>query len=100
MGEQVTRIATRVRRMPITKARVHLGALVRGVHLHGDVVVLEKHGIPIAGLVDIDVLEDYLEADDAVLQRKLRQSMKAHRSGRSRPLRELLEELNPNRRRR
>jgi len=86
-------MAIRVLRMPMTKARTQLGSLVRGVHVAGDVVVLEKDGIPVAGLVDIDAVEDYLESKDPALRRRLCASMKAFRSGRGRPAREFLEEL-------
>jgi hypothetical protein len=86
-------MATRVVRLPMTKARTQLGSLVRDVHVEGTVVVLEKDGIPMAGLVDIDVVEDYLEAKDPGLRRRLRASMKAYRSGRGRPARDFLDEL-------
>jgi len=86
-------VANRVLRMPMTKARTNLGALVRSVHVDGDVVVLEKDGIPVAGLLDIDAVEDYLEAQDPALRKRLRASMKAHRSGRTRPVREFLAEM-------
>ena len=86
-------MAVRVLRMPMTKARTHLGSLVRAVNVEGDVVVLEKDGIPVAGLVGMDVLEDYLESRDRALRRRMRESMKAYRSGRTRPVRELLDEL-------
>jgi PHD/YefM family antitoxin component YafN of YafNO toxin-antitoxin module len=93
MGEESTEMATRVVRMPMTKARTQLGALVRDVHVEGTVVVLEKDGIPVAGLLDIDAVEDYLEAQDPGLRRRLRASMKAHRAGRTRPVRDFLGEL-------
>jgi len=80
-------------RIPMTEARTHLGALVRGVRVNGDVVVLEKDGIPVAGLIDVDALEDYLEVTDPSLRRRIRASMKAHRSGRTRPVREFADEL-------
>lgn len=86
-------MANRVLRMPMTKARTQLGSLVRGVHVDGDVVVLEKDGIPVAGLIDIDALDDYLETADPALRRRIRASMKAYRSGRGRPAREFLDEL-------
>ncbi len=86
-------MANRVLRMPMTKARTNLGSLVRAVNVEGDVVVLEKDGIPVAGLVDIDLLEDYLESRDPALRRRMRESMKAYRSGRARPVREFLDEL-------
>ena len=90
-------MATRILRIAMTKARVRLGELVRTVHVDGDAVVLEKDGIPVAGLIGIDAFEDYLEAHDPRLRRKMRESMKAHRSGRSRPIREFLDELKPDR---
>jgi PHD/YefM family antitoxin component YafN of YafNO toxin-antitoxin module len=86
-------MAIRVIRMPMTKARINLGALVRGVHVRGDVVVLEKDGIPVAGLVDIDALEDFLEIHDPKMQRKIRASMKDYRAGRTRPLSEFIAKL-------
>jgi hypothetical protein len=86
-------MAIRVIRMPMTKARINLGALVRGVHVRGDVVVLEKDGIPVAGLVDIDAIEDFLEIHDPKMQRKIRASMKAYREGRTRPVTEFIAEL-------
>ena len=86
-------MAMKVIRMAMTKARINLGALVRGVHVRGDVVVLEKDGIPVAGLVDIDALEDFLETHDPKMQRKIRASMKGYRAGKARPVREFLEQL-------
>jgi antitoxin (DNA-binding transcriptional repressor) of toxin-antitoxin stability system len=86
-------MAIRVLRMPMTKARTQLGSLVRGVHVEGDVVVLEKDGIPVAALVDIDAVEDYLETKDPALRRRLRASMRAYRLGRGRPARQFLAEL-------
>ena len=45
--------------MPITKARINLGAVVRRVHLNKEYIILEKGGIPVVGLMDADELEDY-----------------------------------------
>ena len=50
--------------IPITKARNNLGALIQQVHLNKEYVILEKDGIPIAGIMDIDEFEDYLELQD------------------------------------
>ncbi len=86
-------MAIRVIRMPMTKARINLGALVRGVHVRGDVVVLEKDGVPMAGIVDIDALEDLIEINDPKMQRKIKASMKAYLDGKARPARDFLEEL-------
>lgn len=40
-----------IRNIAITRARVHLGRIVRQVYLKGDTYVLEKNGIPLAALV-------------------------------------------------
>ena len=86
-------MAMRVIRMAMTKARINLGALVRGVHVRGDVVVLEKDGIPVAGLVDIDALEDLTEINDPKMTRKIRVSMRACRAGKVRPTKEMVEQM-------
>ena len=53
-----------VQTLPITKARINLGAVVKRIHLNKEYVILEKDGIPIAGIMDIDEFEDYLELQD------------------------------------
>ena len=49
-----------VTRIPITEARVNLGAVVKRVHLKGEYFIIEKDGIPIAGMMPAGELEDYL----------------------------------------
>ena len=79
--------------MPITKARVNLGAVVRRVHLNKEYIILEKGGIPVVGLMDADELEDYLEVHDPAMQRQIEKSNEDIRAGRTRPAEELLAEL-------
>jgi PHD/YefM family antitoxin component YafN of YafNO toxin-antitoxin module len=86
-------MATRVVRMAMTQARVNLGSLVRAVRVEKDIVVLEKDGIPVAGLIDIDALDDYLELTDPALRRRIKANMKAYHAGRGRPARAFLAEL-------
>ncbi|MCX6796956.1 MAG: hypothetical protein NTX98_00560 [Candidatus Doudnabacteria bacterium] len=40
-----------IHKIPITKARVHLGKIVKAVFLRKDVYILEKNGIPMAKIV-------------------------------------------------
>jgi antitoxin (DNA-binding transcriptional repressor) of toxin-antitoxin stability system len=47
-----------VNRIPITEARINLGAVVKRVHLNGEYFILEKDGIPIVGIMGADELED------------------------------------------
>jgi antitoxin (DNA-binding transcriptional repressor) of toxin-antitoxin stability system len=84
--------------IPITKARINLGALVQRVHLNKEYVILEKDGIPIAGLMDIDEFEDYLEMQDPKVRTIIAKGREEYLAGKSRPAEELLRELQDRRR--
>ncbi len=75
-----------VHRLPITKARINLGALVKRAHLNKEYFILEKDGIPIAGLMGIDEFEDYLELQDPKVREHIRKSNAEYLAGKSRPL--------------
>jgi hypothetical protein len=79
--------------IPITKARINLGALVRRIRLNKEYIILEKDGIPIAGMMDIDEFEDYLELQDPKVRAHIRKSHQEYLAGKSRPAEELLREL-------
>jgi len=79
--------------MPITKARVNLGAVVRRVHLNKEYIILEKGGIPVVGLMDADELEDYLEVHDPEVQAQIRKSTEEYLAGKGRPAEEFLAEV-------
>jgi prevent-host-death family protein len=82
-----------VTRLPITKARINLGAVVKRVHLNKEYIIIEKDGIPIAGLMDIDEFEDYLEQQDATVQKAIAASHTEYEAGKSRAATDLLSEL-------
>lgn len=90
MAKRATR---KVSVMPITKARVNLGAVVRRVHMNKEYVILEKGGIPVVGIMDADELEDYLEIHDSEVQEQIRKSNEDIRAGRTRPAEEHLAEV-------
>jgi PHD/YefM family antitoxin component YafN of YafNO toxin-antitoxin module len=79
--------------IPITKARNNLGALIQQVHLNKEYLILEKDGIPITGIMDIDAFEDYLELQDPKVRAHIRKSQQEYRAGKSRPGEEFLAEL-------
>lgn len=83
---------TMVSRIPITEARINLGAVVKRVRLNGEYFILEKDGIPIVGIMGADELEDYLELRDPKVQRIVKQSAQDVRAGRTRPASMLLAE--------
>lgn len=82
-----------VRHLPLTKARINLGDVVRRVRVNKEYVILEKDGLPVAGLMDIDEFEDYLEQQDPKVKRDIAASARDYRAGKSRPAGELLAEL-------
>lgn len=84
---------TMVHRLPLTKARVNLGSVVRRIHLNKEYVILEKDGIPIVGMMDIDELEDYLELQDPELKKKIAEGYAAYKRGDVRDARDFINEL-------
>ena len=82
-----------VHRIPLTKARVNLGQIARRAHLNNECFILEKNGIPIAGIVDIDDLEDWLELQDPEIQEQLAEGYREYRQGKTKPLDDFLAEL-------
>ena len=81
--------------IPITQARINLGSIIKKVHLRKEYVILEKDGYPVAGIMDIDEFEDYLEANNPRIQKEEAAMRKkypnAHKT--TRPVKELLAEL-------
>ena len=82
-----------VTRIPLTQARHNLGAVIKRVHLKGEYFILERDGIPVAGLMDADELEDYLELRDPKVQEEIRKSSADVHAGRTRSVQDLLTEL-------
>jgi PHD/YefM family antitoxin component YafN of YafNO toxin-antitoxin module len=79
--------------IPITKARINLGAVVKRVRLNKEYFILEKDGIPVAGLMDIDEFEDYLEMRDVKVKRHISKSTEEFSSGKMRSADDFLAEL-------
>ncbi len=82
-----------INHIPITKARVNLGAVVKRAHLKGEYFILEKDGIPVAGIMGADELEDYLELRDPRVIKQLEESKADQAAGRVRDAWEFLDEL-------
>lgn len=79
--------------MAIGEARLHLGQVVRRAHRNGEYFIVEKNGIPLAGIMNADELEDYLELQDPKVKKQIAQSNEDCRRGRVRDAREFLAEL-------
>jgi hypothetical protein len=85
--------SSRLTTIPMTKARVNLGALVTRVHLNKDYITLEKDGVPITGIMDIDEFEDYLEIQDTKVRAVITKGRQEYLAGQSRLVEDLLHEL-------
>jgi prevent-host-death family protein len=72
---------TLVNRLPVTKARINLGALIRRVHNNKEQFILEKNGIPVAAILDVDEYEDYLDTRDPEIKRQIREGQVEYRLG-------------------
>ncbi len=88
-----------VKYLPITEARRHLGEVIKKVRINKDYFVLEKDGIPVAGLMDIDEFEDYLELHDPKLKTQIQKSYAEYQKGKARPAEDFLSELRKAKRR-
>jgi hypothetical protein len=84
-----------VSRIPITKARINLGQVARRAHVNREYFILEKDGIPVAGLLSADELEDYLESQEPGLKAQIRKSSAEYRRGKSRDAGAFLASLRP-----
>ena len=82
-----------IHRMPITKARINLGAVAKRVRNDGEYFILEKDGIPVMGIMAPDELEDYLDARDPAVKSAIKKSRADFEAGRFRPASELQAEL-------
>jgi len=87
-------------RLPITKARINLGAVAKRAYLEGEYFILEKDGIPIAGIMGADEMEDYLELQDPKVRQHIRSSHEEFLAGKHRAAEEVLAELKKQRKRR
>ena len=84
--EYARRTSPIVHHLPINQARINLGALVKRIHLNKEYVILEKDGIPVAGVMNIDEFEDYLdlELQDPKVRAHIRASNAEYLAGKSR----------------
>lgn len=55
--------------MPITKARINLGAVVKNISLNKQPVVLNRDGYPVAAIIDIEKLEDLYDTDELMQEK-------------------------------
>jgi prevent-host-death family protein len=84
---------SRIRHVPLTQARASLGTIVNDVNRTCDYVVVERGGLPVAVIMDIDEFEDYLDLRDASSRARIARATREHRAGKSAPAEGLLTRL-------
>lgn len=82
-----------VHRIALTKARINLGQIVRRAYINKERFILEKDGIPVAGLIGMDELEDWLYVHDPKMQKQIAEGYKEYQAGKTRDAREFMAEL-------
>jgi len=56
--------------MPITKARINLGAVIERVRTNNEHITLEKGGIAVATIINTEYLEDMQDELDLLIARE------------------------------
>ena len=74
-----------VKTISVTKARINLGEVIKRVHLNKENFVLEKGGIPVAAILDIDKFEDWLEMKDPKIKEQIRRGFEEYKKGKTVP---------------
>ncbi|MBI2484102.1 hypothetical protein HYV71_02875 [Candidatus Uhrbacteria bacterium] len=87
------RRSTNVHSLPITKARVNLGGIVAQAYHKKSSFLLEKGGIPVAGILGIDDFEDWLEVSDPTVKQAIEKGYTEYKKGKTKKFETLLTEL-------
>lgn len=91
----LTKSKTMIHRLPLTEVRNNLSKVVHRVNVNNEMFILEKSGIPVAALMNIDDLEDYIELQDPKMKKQIAEGYQEYLAGKARPVEELLAELKP-----
>ncbi|MBI2050398.1 MAG: type II toxin-antitoxin system Phd/YefM family antitoxin [Parcubacteria group bacterium] len=70
-----------VHHIPLTKARINLGQIVRRAHVNKEHFVLEKDGIPVAGIVGMEDLDEILEMHDPEIKKQINEGYQEYLHG-------------------
>jgi hypothetical protein len=79
--------------VPITKVRINLGEVSKRGHLNKENFALEKAGIPVAAILDIDEFEDWLEMKDPKIKEQIRRYYEEYKKGKTLPVDKFLSKI-------
>ena len=63
-----------------------MGEVIKRVHLNKENFVLEKDGLPVAAILDIDEFEDWLEIKNPKTKEQIRRGHTEYEKGKTIPL--------------
>jgi len=82
-----------VRRISLDEARIKLPQLVRRVRRRRQYLIVEQDGVAVAGVMNPEELEDYLELQDAELNRQIETGYAEYQRGKATSARAFLARL-------
>lgn len=82
-----------IRSIPVTKARINLGSVLRQAYSQKKSFLLEKSGIPIAGILGIEDFEDWLELSNPSLKNDIQKGYREYKKGKAKSVSTLLKSL-------
>ncbi len=89
----ISLVMTTVNRVPLKLARATIGQLARRAHAGKEIFILESDGIPLAALLDVSELEDYLDTRDPKVRSAIKKSQAEYLAGKAAPARAALQSL-------
>jgi hypothetical protein len=91
------RTARTIHRVPIDQAERFLRRTANRLRGREEYAIVEEDGVPIAGVVAMDEFEDYMELQDAELQKQIAEGYAEYQRGETQLARGFLAEVRANR---
>ena len=81
-----------VKTLSLEKAKKDLPSIVEKLH-SGDFVIVQKNGRPIAGIVDVDDMKDFVELRNPVIKKQITRGYHEFKAGKTVAARSFLKSL-------
>ena len=81
-----------VKTLSINDITSNLPDIVERLH-SGDYIVVEKNGRPVAGIIDADDMEDFVELQNSLIKKQISKGYQEFKTGKTVPARSFLQSL-------
>jgi hypothetical protein len=71
----------KVQLLPISKARMSFGSVIQRAHQNRELFVIEKGGVPMAAVMGLDDLDDFLDMFDEDLKAQIAEGWAEYKRG-------------------